>query len=252
MTYFGKNIRKIRSIQKLSQQQFAEIFELSRASIGAYEEGRAEPKLDVINRIANYFSISVDSLINNEITVNELYHFNIFDAKISNQVNIGTELLKNMDFSDIPLVITHDLLLKTVGACISESESSIKLPGHSSDHLAVLIDESGFTYRPEHIQSGDIIIIYGKYIIESTTDLSGQLWIIKINKKLYLGEIKSLGRNSFIFFPEEASPITLNGKEIDVMLPIETLVSKSAFSSTKDTSTLKRLKQQVNDLYNRL
>ena len=73
MSQIGQNIRKIRSAKKLNQTQFAEIFNLTRGSVGAYEEGRAEPKIDTIIQIANYFSLSIDLLLNKEITVNDLF-----------------------------------------------------------------------------------------------------------------------------------------------------------------------------------
>lgn len=76
MTHFGKNIKKIRAIKNLSQAAFADIFGITRASVGAYEEGRAEAKIDTIIEIANYFSISLNQLLTKEITVNELYNFN--------------------------------------------------------------------------------------------------------------------------------------------------------------------------------
>ncbi|MCK5699873.1 MAG: helix-turn-helix transcriptional regulator, partial [Cyclobacteriaceae bacterium] len=59
MSSIGKNIKKIRTVKKLSQAAFAEIFSLARPSVGAYEEVRAEPKVDTIIQIANYFGISV-------------------------------------------------------------------------------------------------------------------------------------------------------------------------------------------------
>lgn len=77
MSYFGKNIKKIRSIKKMSQSVFAEQFNLTRASIGAYEEGRAEAKIDTIINIANFFGISLDALLTKELTINEIYHFNV-------------------------------------------------------------------------------------------------------------------------------------------------------------------------------
>ncbi|MCK5279779.1 MAG: helix-turn-helix transcriptional regulator, partial [Cyclobacteriaceae bacterium] len=77
MSSIGKNIKKIRTVKKLSQAAFAEIFNLARPSIGAYEETRAEPKVDTIIQIANYFGISVDSLLTKELTINDLYNFNV-------------------------------------------------------------------------------------------------------------------------------------------------------------------------------
>ncbi|MFC5047316.1 helix-turn-helix domain-containing protein [Aquimarina hainanensis] len=75
MSFFGKNIKKIRSVKGLSQQAFAEIFDLKRGTLGAYEEGRSEPKIETIIKIANYFSIQIDDLLTSELTVNELLKF---------------------------------------------------------------------------------------------------------------------------------------------------------------------------------
>ena len=113
MSYFGKNIRKIRTLKKISQAEFADIFQLTRASIGAYEEGRAEAKVDTIVGIAKYFSISVDSLLCKELTINEISHFNI----------LGEELLKPIK-NEIPIenkylvpLITTDRFLDYIGKC---------------------------------------------------------------------------------------------------------------------------------------
>ncbi len=76
MSYFGKNIRKIRTLKKLSQGDFAKIFNLNRSNIGAYEEGRSEAKIDTIIDIAKYFSISIDNLLSKELTIDDIYHLN--------------------------------------------------------------------------------------------------------------------------------------------------------------------------------
>ena len=76
MSFFGKNVKKIRGVKRLSQQAFADIFLLKRATLGAYEEGRSEPKIDTIIKVANHFSISIDVMLTKEITVNQLLRFN--------------------------------------------------------------------------------------------------------------------------------------------------------------------------------
>ena len=72
----GKNIKKIRNIKGLSQQAFADLFQLSRGNISSYEEGRAEPRMEVIVDIAKYFGISLDNFILKDLSVNELVHYN--------------------------------------------------------------------------------------------------------------------------------------------------------------------------------
>jgi len=76
MSYFGRNIRKIRNAKNISQSIFADLFNLKRGSIGAYEEGRAEAKIDTVIEIAEYFQLSLDQLLKKELTINEIYHLN--------------------------------------------------------------------------------------------------------------------------------------------------------------------------------
>ncbi len=63
MSFFGQNIRFLRNRAQLSQTAFAEIFNLKRAAVGAYEEERAEPKVEVFVQIARHFGIPVEDLI---------------------------------------------------------------------------------------------------------------------------------------------------------------------------------------------
>ena len=88
MSQIGKNIRKIRATKGLSQSAFANLFDITRASVGAYEEGRAEPKTDTMLKIANHFSIPIESLLTEELTVNRLTKFNI-------KAILDTNVLKN-------------------------------------------------------------------------------------------------------------------------------------------------------------
>lgn len=82
MSYIGNNIRKIRTVKKLSQAAFAELFGLARPSVGAYEEGRSEPKMETLIQIAQHFGLSVDLLLTKELTVNDLYGFDIFQQDL--------------------------------------------------------------------------------------------------------------------------------------------------------------------------
>ncbi len=97
MSTIGKNIRKIRTVKKLSQAAFAELFNLARPSVGAYEEERAEPKIETVIQIANHFGISIDSLLTKELTINELYKFDLhaqelIDSNEKEQANISSSI----------------------------------------------------------------------------------------------------------------------------------------------------------------
>lgn len=78
MSIFGNNIKKIRKTKNLSQMAFAELFDLKRPTLGAYEEGRSLPKLETVIKIAHHFGISIDKLLTEEVTVNQLSKFDDF------------------------------------------------------------------------------------------------------------------------------------------------------------------------------
>ncbi len=97
MSFFGKNIKKIRGVKGLSQQAFAELFDLKRGTLGAYEEGRSEPKIETIIKIANHFSIQIDDLLTNELTVNQL-------LKFKGDLTTYAEDVKREQFATIPCI----------------------------------------------------------------------------------------------------------------------------------------------------
>jgi transcriptional regulator with XRE-family HTH domain len=90
MSYFGVNLKKIRLVKKLNQTEFAKLFGLTRSAVGAYEEGRAEAKIDKIIEIADFFGISIDSFLKKKLTVNEILHFD--SNKISQIINADNSI----------------------------------------------------------------------------------------------------------------------------------------------------------------
>lgn len=82
-SYIGENIQKIRKVKAISQAEFATLFNLARPSVGAYEEGRSEPKVETIIEIANYFRISIDVLLTRKLTVSEIYKISTLNEKLN-------------------------------------------------------------------------------------------------------------------------------------------------------------------------
>ena len=59
----AKNIRALREKKKLSQEQLAEDLGITRARLGAYEESRNQPPIEILISLSDYFQISIDALI---------------------------------------------------------------------------------------------------------------------------------------------------------------------------------------------
>ncbi len=59
----GKNIKRFRTIQGMSQFQLAELLWLDRSSLSAYETGKRIPDIFMLCRIADIFDITLDILV---------------------------------------------------------------------------------------------------------------------------------------------------------------------------------------------
>src|SRR4249919_2691314 len=71
MSYAGKNLRYLRKLRGWTQEEFANKLKIKRSLIGAYEEERAEPRLDVLENLCNIFKLSLDELLLKDLTASK-------------------------------------------------------------------------------------------------------------------------------------------------------------------------------------
>lgn len=60
----GQKIKQLRLEKQLSQKQLGEILNVSDKTISKWETGRTLPDIEMIQKIAQYFHVSIDELIN--------------------------------------------------------------------------------------------------------------------------------------------------------------------------------------------
>lgn len=63
MSIAGKNLRYLRKLRGLTQEEFANKLNIKRSLLGAYEEERAEPRLEVLEIAGDIFKLSMDELL---------------------------------------------------------------------------------------------------------------------------------------------------------------------------------------------
>jgi transcriptional regulator with XRE-family HTH domain len=65
MSFFACNIRVLRQAKGrvYSVQRVADDLELKRSRLSSYENGTAEPSMEVLLRIAKYYRVSLDRLL---------------------------------------------------------------------------------------------------------------------------------------------------------------------------------------------
>ncbi|MFY0672546.1 MAG: LexA family transcriptional regulator [Bacteroidia bacterium] len=212
MTHIGKNIKKIRSVKKLSQQAFADLFSLSRANIGSYEEGRAEPKIAVMMEIANKFGLDVEGLLNRELKVNEIAQFNgdktmAFIAKKTTPDDEGMAIpfiKKNGYDSYVNNCESTEYLMLL---------QQVQIPGFSfKASRAFEVFENELLNRGEGVNEGDIIICIKKNAKEISELTEGKVYAVVLKDELIirrlifgLGTFELFADNRF-FAPKEVYP----------------------------------------------
>jgi transcriptional regulator with XRE-family HTH domain len=76
MEFLAQNLKTIRkkAEPKLTQERVAEVLGISPSSYGAYEEGRAEPKLDGLVKLAELFDVAVEDLMLKDLSAEPSEH----------------------------------------------------------------------------------------------------------------------------------------------------------------------------------
>jgi transcriptional regulator with XRE-family HTH domain len=63
MSTAGKNLKYLRKLRGWTQEEFATKIQIKRSLLGAYEEERAEPRIDVLELVGELFKLTLDELL---------------------------------------------------------------------------------------------------------------------------------------------------------------------------------------------
>lgn len=79
--FISSNIVLLRKAKRLKQYELAELLGLTRTVLTNYEKGNSTPDIEKLNNIAKFFDISLDSLVNKNLSIEEYF--------VKNNDNIG-------------------------------------------------------------------------------------------------------------------------------------------------------------------
>src|SRR6476661_7302853 len=68
MSVAGLNLKYLRKLRGWTQEEFAQKLNIKRSLIGAYEEERADPRLEVLEIVADMFKLSLDELLLKDVS----------------------------------------------------------------------------------------------------------------------------------------------------------------------------------------
>jgi len=172
MNFLSKNIKHLRTLKGLTQEQFAEKLNVSRSRISSYEENRAMPSIDFLMELSDFFDISLDLLAKNNLTkATDLNFLKIGSKRLLFPITVDSE---NEDLIEIiPVEASAGYLRGYSDPEYIEHLNKIKLPFlPTGTHRAFPI--KGDSMLP--VKSGSYVVAR---FIENIRDLkNGKTYII--------------------------------------------------------------------------
>ncbi len=195
MVKLNENIRVLRKRLSLTQDQFAQRLGIKRSLIGAYEEGRAEPKLELLQKMAEVFSISVDDLIGKEFTAETV----LPDKKFARGKDVVVVTVNSFDRDNIEFV-PHKAAAGYMNG-YADIEYVKELP-----HFSLPMLKQG-TYRAFEISGDSMLpllpgtIVIGEYVDDLRNIKSGKTYVLVTQREgiVYKRVFNYLDENGTLF-----------------------------------------------------
>lgn len=185
MNKSGQNIRKIRLIKGYTQQKFADLFTISRASLGAYEEGRAEPKAQLLLEIAKKFNIPLERLMAEELEVNDLS--GLGNKSIEREAVLQKGKTANLPFHDLDYTSLKGRELIEVFNKDTERRSvPIELLG---PHIILRLIGNTMWASGKGLSDGDLLVLRHLTQKRMTQLKVGGIYVILIEECLVIGQL---------------------------------------------------------------
>lgn len=213
MTRLNENIRVLRKRLSLTQDQFAQQLGIKRSLIGAYEEGRAEPKLELLQKMAEVFSITVDELIGKDFTNSE--------EPASSSYKRGKDVL----------VVTVDSSQRDNIEFVPQKAAAGYLNGYADmeyvkelPHFSLPILKQG-TYRAFEISGDSMLpllpgtIVIGEFVEDLKSLKNGKTYVLVTQREgiVYKRVFNYLDDNGTLFLVSDNrqyAPFQLQGAEV--------------------------------------
>src|ERR671921_1111366 len=68
MAVSNQNLKYLRKLRGWTQEEFAQKLRIKRSLLGAYEEERAEPRIDILEIVSDMFKLTLDDLLRKDIS----------------------------------------------------------------------------------------------------------------------------------------------------------------------------------------
>ena len=188
---FALRLKELRENKGLSQKQLANKLDVSQSTVGMWESKKREPNFSTTEKIANFFGVSIDYLLDNTTSANT-------PTKIK-----------------IPVLgrVAAGIPIEAVEEIIGYEEISFKEFNAEYDYFGLVI--KGDSMKPR-MQSGDVVIVRKQETAES-----GDIAVVLVNGNEATVKKIKIGTDGLMLIPlnQEYEVMMYNNEEIE-SLPV--------------------------------
>lgn len=242
MSKAGLNLKYLRKLRGWTQEEFANKLNIKRSLIGAYEEERADPRIEVLETVASMFKLTLDELLLKDL---------------SNSINTGSYLQKRrmQKMLSADRNIIHFVPVKAAAGYLASYADAEFIDELNTFTLPML---TGGNYRAFEIIGDSMLptpsgsIIVGEKV-ESLDDVkNGQAYIVvSRNEGIVYKRIQKNNRakNKVTLESDNPNyqPYQINAEDIVELWQAQVVIGKVATQQRWDVNSLANLVNNLQD-----
>ena len=123
---FAKQLKYLRELWKIRQEDLADVLNVEKSAISQYETGKRVPDIDKLSKLADYFGVTVDYLLNrSESSPNGqsvVSNISIRSLPLLETIHAGLPLLSAENWTlqiEVPPSLNADFALRVKGDALS-------------------------------------------------------------------------------------------------------------------------------------
>ncbi|WP_121352243.1 XRE family transcriptional regulator [Flavisolibacter nicotianae] len=248
MSFANKNLKYLRKLRGWTQEEFAQKLRIKRSLLGAYEEERAEPRIEILEAVADMFKLTLDDLLRRDVSDNKTSYLS---RRRAQKLASG-----RADIPFVPVKAAAGYLAGYSDPEFIDELNTFTLPMLSGgDYRAFEIvgdsmmpTPSGSVIVGEKVQSVEEIKSNNTYVVVSKTDGIVYKRVLKNNRQ----------KNKFTLVSDNPAyqPYNVSAEEILELWQAQMVISKANTQQRWDVNNLanlvSNLQEQVSVLKKRM
>jgi transcriptional regulator with XRE-family HTH domain len=248
MSIANKNLKYLRKLRGWTQEEFAQKLRIKRSLLGAYEEERADPRIDILEVVADMFKLTLDDLLRKDVS----------DTKTNYIAKRRAQKMANgrTDIPFVPVKAAAGYLTGYADPDFVDELNTFTLPmlaGGDYRAFEIIGDSmmptaSGSVIVGERVQNLDEVKTNQTYIVVSKADGIVYKRMMKNNRQ----------KNKFTLISDNPSyqPYSINAEDIVEVWQAQMIISKANTQQRWDVGQLanlvNNLQQQVSSIKKRM